>query len=72
MLPGFFASAVRSCFLPIGLALGRGADAVDGQVGALEFLLWIEAQADRLFQHAIDQRAARRRNCHAEDGAHQL
>ena len=48
--------------LPGRLALRRRADLVDRQVGAVELLLRIEADAHRRLEHAVDDRAADERD----------
>ncbi len=57
---------------PRRLALRGGADAVDGEVGAVEFLFGVEADTEGLFQHAIDHEAADQGHCDAHQRADDL
>ena len=57
---------------PVGFALGRGTDVVDGQIGAVEFLLLAQTQAHGLLEQAVDQQAAQRGPGHAHQRAYEL
>ncbi|MNO02421.1 hypothetical protein D3C81_2228160 [compost metagenome] len=45
---------------------------MDGQIRTVEFLFRIQTYADRYFQRAVNQEAARQCNRNAEAGAYQL
>ena len=58
--------------LPVGLALGRRADAVHGKVGAVVFLFRRQTQSGDRLDCAIDHQARNHGPGHAHRGADQL
>src|SRR5450631_4504811 len=60
------------CRLPGRIAFGRGADPVDGQVGAIELFLGAETKPDDGLQAAVDDNAPCERNRDAKRSSAKL
>jgi len=58
--------------LPVDFAVRRGADAVNGKVGAFELFLLAQAQSHDGLEHAIDRESRQQRPGHTHGAADQL